>query len=197
MGLKLIYDTSVRVTGTSSDTDADEITQLHKMIPELGGQSSYSVASSTHKLYYAPNVICTGHKRLIVDNDSITDCVGASGDPSNINEEAGVAAHFLDGSGDIDSEDHLMWIVIKNTGYAGPDKTVTSQYLTFNQNGNANQSNVPNPLIYPGEIYTFQNISTVNTHHSDLVIDDVRCKPTSGSDPLMVSVLALIHDASA
>ena len=201
MGITLEYDLVARVKVESSDSDTDTITQLHKFIPLIGGSMSRRFTDSTYKLFYAPNVICKSHKRLIVDTSGVTDCIGASGDPSNPNEEADVAAHFLDGSGNIHQDDELMWAIVKHSGYTGPDKnTATDEYVQINHNGNSNSGPDPQHRIHSGMVYIFDGMNNSYAPHGGsypFKVDQFTSKPTSALGEVMVSVLALIHDIDA
>ena len=114
----------------AADSDADAVDAIHHNIKgALGGPLTYTAADANDKWYYAPNVIVTnGSLALIIANDDDTDLVGATGDTSSLNEAAGSEGHFTEG-GNIDSEDKIRFLFIKNTGTSDTSGTTTTNSI--------------------------------------------------------------------
>ena len=189
----------------ADDADADGVDTIHHDIKQaLSGTCTYNLTSDNagDKWYYAPNIIATTVSRpVIVDNDDVTDLDGASGDPLNPNEAAGVAAHFTEG-GDIQGdEDILKFVFIKNTGTSDAigTKTTNSVYFCVD-NGAAAYNAIDSIEIAPGE-------ATMLKLSSATQVEFLNCEAgaplgagaavsVNGSTNVRVTVVAVINDAS-
>ena len=189
-----------------SDSEAETVEAIHKKIGKNIGSSfdyEFDTSNNGDKFYYAPHMLIASesdglvYSALIIGDDDVTDSIGATGDPTNTAEAAGGTAHFLVG-GNIDSEDYVRFVCIRNTGTKNTSGTTTNNsiYFRFTSSIGTPDFSLPTPStveIPAGETWMGRTYLEV-----DKCLVDVGLPNGAGSatDTIRCEVLAIINDRS-
>ena len=204
MADKVRINISVTPLVEMTDSEANTVDSIHKSVGKnIGSQFDYTFDSSNNgdKFYYAPHMLVTNassgfsYSGLIIGDNDVTDQVGATGDPDNTAEAAGGTAHFLVG-GNIDSEDYVRFVCIKNTGTSDTTGTAIScsVYVRFTGTSDAPDTAALTPStveIAAGETWFGRVYVKVDEINIDVGAAN---GGGSASDTVRCEVLAIIND---